>query len=85
MRKILYANPITSSIIINSGSLAVAVKSINSDQYWCLSPIVATYIFNKKVITNGVNLNKAKKIILCLIYFVMISLSFILNKYVSSR
>lgn len=85
MRKILYANPITSSIIINSGSLAVAVKSINSDQYWCLSPLVATYIFNKKVITNGVNLNKAKKIILCLIYFVMISLSFILNKYVSSR
>lgn len=85
MRKILYANPITPSIIINSGSLAVAVKSINSDQYWCLSPLVATYIFNKKVITNGVNLNKAKKIILCLIYFVMISLSFILNKYVSSR
>jgi len=85
MKKFLYANPITSSIIINSGSLAVAVKSINSDQYWCLSPLVATYIFNKKVITNGVNLNKAKKIILCLIYFAMISLSFILNKYVSSR
>lgn len=83
MKKILYKNPITSSIIINTGSLAVAVKSINSDQYWCLSPLVVTYIFNKKIIANGVNINKCKKIILCLIYFLMISLSFLLNKYVS--
>lgn len=83
MKKILYNNPITSSIIINTGSLAVAVKSINSDQYWCLSPLIATYIFNKKIILNGININKTRKIILCLIYFLMISLTFLLNKYVS--
>ena len=83
MKKILYNNPITSSIIINTGSLAVAVKSINSDQYWCLSPLIATYIFNKKIILNDININKTRKIILCLIYFLMISLTFLLNKYVS--
>ena len=82
MRKLLYSNPITSSLLINIGSAVIAIKSINSDQYWLLSPIVLTYILNKKIITNGVNLNKAKKITLCLIYFIMVSICFLLNKYI---
>jgi len=83
MKKIIYTNPIASSFIINTGSLAIAVKSINSDQYWCLTPLLATYIFNKKIIINGENINKVKKIVLCLIYFSMISLCFLLNKYIN--
>ena len=83
MKNFLYNNPITSSIIINTGSLAIVVKSINNDQYWCLPPLLATYVFNKKIITNGENINKVRKIALCLIYFFMISLCFLLNKYIN--
>lgn len=82
MKNIFYKKPIISSVIINTTSTALALNSLNNDQFLLLSPLVLTYFFNKRLLLKGENLNKINKVILAFIYFISIILIFLLNKYI---
>ncbi|NLK94126.1 MAG: hypothetical protein GX275_02880 [Clostridiales bacterium] len=84
MKNYIYKNPIVSSVVVNSTSSVMAVKSLNSEKFLLLIPLIITYYFNKIILIKGENLNKIKKIILLSIYFIMVFIIFIFNKYILS-
>lgn len=82
IKNYIYSNPIVSSVLVNSTCTVMTLKVLNSEKYILLIPLIITYFFNKKILLRGENLNKIKKIALFGLFFLMISVIFIFNKYI---
>lgn len=82
MKKIIYSNPIISTIFINIVSFIIAIYSINNDKFYLLFILIFTCILNGNITININKSNKMKKAILPLIYFVTLLAIFVSNKYI---
>ncbi len=82
MKKIIYSNPIISTIFINIVSFIIAIYSINNDKFYLLFILIFTCILNGNITININKSNKMQKAILPLIYFVTLLAIFVSNKYI---
>lgn len=72
VKSLLYRNPVTSALIINTITLILAIYSVFYLQYWLIAWLPLAGILNRKIIDNGENINKQKK------NFILVSFVFML-------
>jgi hypothetical protein len=81
---IIYKNPVISAIIINIISLIMCIYSIMGRKPVFMMLLVLVGVVNRRIIDNGKNIDKKKKIIIYISFFLMIAIglffSFYMNK-----
>lgn len=82
MKGILYKNPVVSAIIINIASLITYVYLIKDGNFIFTVFLILIGIINRKIIENGININKQKKTIIYISFFLMLALGLIYGFYV---
>lgn len=82
MKGILYKNPVVSAIIINIVSLITYVYLIKDGNFIFTVFLILIGVINRKIIENGININKQKKTIIYISFFLMLALGLIYGFYV---
>ena len=81
MKSIMYRNPVISAIFINLITMILFINSINQDNLSFMFTLMLTGILNKNIINNGINLNKQRKEVIYLSFFISIAIFFIYSTY----
>lgn len=81
MKSIIYKNPVTFGIILNISAMFVAIYAIKYSISPLFMAIITVGIINRKILDNGVCMNKKKKTIILFSFAVMISVIFLYNIY----
>lgn len=82
MKGILYKNPVVSCIIINIVSLITYIYLIKDRNFIFTVFLILIGVINRKIIENGININKQKKTIIYISFFLMLALGLIYGLYV---
>lgn len=82
MKGILYKNPVVSAIIINTASLITYIYLIKDRNFIFTVFLILIGVLNRKIIENGININKQKKTIIYISFFLMLALGLIYGLYV---
>lgn len=82
MKGILYKNPVVSAIIINIASLITYIYLIKDRNFIFTVFLILIGVINRKIIENGININKQKKTIIYISFFLMLALGLIYGLYV---
>lgn len=82
MKEILYKNPVVSAIIINIASLITYIYLIKDRNFIFTVFLILIGVINRKIIENGININKQKKTIIYISFFLMLALGLIYGLYV---
>lgn len=82
MKGILYKNPVVSAIIINIVSLITYIYLIKDRNFIFTVFLILIGVINRKIIENGININKQKKTIIYISFFLMLALGLIYGLYV---
>lgn len=82
MKGILYKNPVVSAIIINIVSLITYIYLIKNENFIFTVFLILIGVINRKIIENGININKQKKTIIYISFFLMLTLGLIYGLYV---
>lgn len=82
MKGILYKNPVVSCIIINIASLITYIYLIKDRNFIFTVFLILIGVINRKIIENGININKQKKTIIYISFFLMLALGLIYGLYV---
>jgi len=82
MKSLLYRNPLISTITINFITLILFVYSINQRITPLTILLMLTGVVNRKILDNGINLNKQKRTIMSLSFFTMVGLTIIYIFYI---
>ena len=82
MKEILYKNPVVSCIIINIVSLITYIYLIKDRNFIFTVFLILIGVINRKIIENGININKQKKTIIYISFFLMLALGLIYGLYV---
>lgn len=78
---IIYKNPVISAIIINIISLITCIYSIIVGEPVFIMLLVLVGVLNRRIIDNGKTINKKKKIIICISFFLMIIIGLLFSFY----
>jgi len=81
LKSIIYKNPVKSGIILNLFSMCLSIYAIKYSVSLLSIAIVSVGILNRKIIDNGVCLDKKKKMIIMVSFIIMISVFFIYSQY----
>lgn len=81
MKGILYKNPVVSAIIINIASLTTYIYLIKDRNFIFTVFLILIGVINRKIIENGININKQKKTIIYISFFLMLALGLIYGLY----
>lgn len=82
MKSILYRNPVTSAIAINFMTMILFIYSINQRITALTISLMVTGVVNRRILDNGINLNKQKKTIIFLSFFISIGIAMLYNVYI---
>lgn len=61
--------------------MILLIYSINQEKFFLMYPLLLTGILNRKIIDNSINLNKQKKKVIYLSFFISIGIFFIYSTY----
>ena len=81
MKAVIYKNLVISAVIINILSLIMCIYSTIERKTIFMMLLVFIGVVNRRIIDNGNNLNKKKKIIIYISFFLMITIGFIYSSY----
>jgi len=81
MKSIMYRNPVISAIFINLITMILLINSINQENLSFMFTLMLTGILNRNIIDNGINLNKQRKEVIYLSFFISIAIFFIYSTY----
>lgn len=81
MKSIMYRNPVISAIFINLITMILLINSINQENFLFMFTLMLTGILNRNIIDNGINLNKQRKEVIYLSFFISIAIFFIYSTY----
>ncbi|MBL4935064.1 hypothetical protein JK636_04750 [Clostridium sp. YIM B02515] len=82
MKSILYRNPVISTIAINFMTMILFIYSINQRITALTISLMVTGVVNRRILDNGINLNKQKKTIIFLSFFISIGIAMLYNVYI---
>lgn len=83
MKSFVYKNPVISALIIDYITIVLTIYSINQEMVaLIILPPILTGIINRRIIDNGKNMNKKKKIIIYVSFFLTVSIFSIYATYV---
>ena len=80
---VIYKNPVISAISINIISLIMYIYSIIGRKTEFMIFLVLVGAINRRIIDNGNNINKKKKIIIYISFFLMIGIWLFFSFYMS--
>lgn len=82
MKSLLFRNPVISAIAINFMAMILFMYSINQRITPLTISLLLTGVVNRRIIDNGINLNKQKKTIISLSFFITIGIIMIYVIYI---
>ena len=74
MKVIIYKNPVMLAVILNIISLIIVIFSISKKVYVLQVLVILVGLANRMIIDNGENIDKQKKIIIYVSFFLMLSI-----------
>lgn len=74
MKVIIYKNPVMSAVILNIISLIIVIFSISEKAYALQVLVILVGLANRKIIDNGENIDKQKKIVIYVSFFLILSI-----------
>jgi len=74
MKVIIYKNPVMSAVILNIISLIIVIFSISEKAYVLQVLVILVGLANRKIIDNGENIDKQKKVTIYVSFFLMLSI-----------
>lgn len=80
--KIIYENPVISSLLINVTSLLISIYAIKNNHMEIAMFFTMIGIVNGKILEHGVNLTKLKKALIFLSVFIMLSIFSVYNMHI---
>lgn len=81
MKVIIYKNPIISAVVVNILSLIMYIYLIKEGNIVFIMFLVLTGVVNRQIIDNGKNLNKKKRTIIYISFFLMIAIGLTYVRY----
>lgn len=75
MKSILYRNPVISALTINCMSMILFMYSISQRLTPLTISLILTGVLNRKILDNGVNLDKQKKSIISISFFISLGIA----------
>lgn len=72
MKSIIYRNPVISAIIINIVTLILFIYSIREGEYGLVIGLMFVGVANRRIIDNGEKVNKKKRAIIFISFFLMV-------------
>lgn len=81
MKAIIYKNPVIAAIFINFISSILFIYTIKERRITFIMPLVIVGIVNRQILDNGSNINRKKKIIIYISFFLMLVIGLIFNYY----
>lgn len=72
MKSIIYRNPVTSAVIINIVTLILFIYSIREREYGLVIGLMIVGIVNRRILDNGEKLDRKKRSIIFISFFLMI-------------
>lgn len=70
--KFIYEKPVIAAIIMNLTALIISMYFINKDMSYMYFYLVFVGFGTRKILDNGINLTKSKRLIIVLSFFIMI-------------
>lgn len=74
MKVIIYKNPVISAVVVNILSLIMYIYLIKEGNIVFIMFLVLTGVVNRQIIDNGKNLNKKKKTIIYISFFLILAI-----------
>lgn len=82
MKSLIYKNPLISGITINTIALIIYLYSIVNSVIWVMPLMVLVGIANRRIIDNGQGINRKKKAIILISFFLMLITILTYNSYI---
>lgn len=82
MKSLLYRNPVISAIAINFITMILLIYSINQRITPLTISLALTGVVNKRILNNSININKQKRTIIFLSFFINIAVAIIYSTYI---
>lgn len=77
----LCKNPVILAITVNFITMILFIYSMNQRMFLSILPLMLTGVVNRRILDNGINLNKQKKTIIYLSLFIAMGLLFMYIRY----
>lgn len=84
MALLLCKNPLMQTITINFITMVLLVYSINQRITSLTISLALTRVLNKRILNNGININKQKRTIMLLSFFINVCVAIIYSTYIYS-
>lgn len=81
MKVIIYKNPVISGLVVNILCLIMFIYLIKQRNIMFMMFLVLTGSVNRQIIDNGNNLNKKKKTIIYMSFFLMLAIGLVYGFY----
>lgn len=82
MKNIIKKYPVVAAIVINFTSTVIFMYTIKERSIIFITPLVFVGIINRQIIDNGNNLNKKKKIVIYISFFLLLAIGLVYNYYI---
>lgn len=81
MKSVVYKNPVISVVVINIIILIICIYAISESAYAFTMLIMVVAVVNRRIIENGQNIDKQKKTIMFISFFLMAIIQFAYAMY----